>query len=219
MQSLQFPGEIDCWDMQCPPLACANPIKGETDCCPHCDDFDLCSFGNTTYTGQPCHHEGIQYNADDPCVACKCKVSTTFTHYQPVHSNQFPIMYTNSFVLISHTNPCKMMIDVMIMVMRLMVMMMICRSDCLVYYPNPSIRYGPIIQIMLLFEFCAYFCVCFKNVYYLAFSVAKFRFYIIFYDMLRDVTHLLHSKLPLTKRTNCNKCGFLETLYPSVSIV
>ncbi|KAK9708476.1 von Willebrand factor type C domain [Popillia japonica] len=66
-------GEIDCWDMQCPPLACANPIKGETDCCPHCDDFDLCSFGNTTYTGQPCHHEGIQYNADDPCVACKCK--------------------------------------------------------------------------------------------------------------------------------------------------
>ncbi|XP_022912486.1 protein kinase C-binding protein NELL1-like isoform X2 [Onthophagus taurus] len=76
-------GEIDCWDMKCPPLPCKNPIKGDSDCCPHCDDFDLCSLGNVSLaaSGRPCFYHGKQYNSgaqilnpDDPCVSCDCKV-------------------------------------------------------------------------------------------------------------------------------------------------
>ncbi|XP_015785280.2 protein kinase C-binding protein NELL1-like isoform X2 [Tetranychus urticae] len=31
-------GEVDCYDIDCPPVQCNNPIKGEDDCCPRCED-------------------------------------------------------------------------------------------------------------------------------------------------------------------------------------
>ncbi|KAF5270123.1 hypothetical protein FQA39_LY08535 [Lamprigera yunnana] len=72
-------GEVDCWDMKCPPLLCDNPIQAPGDCCPHCDD--LCSFGNTSTTGKPCTFAGRLYESgaqfadpNDPCVSCNCKV-------------------------------------------------------------------------------------------------------------------------------------------------
>ncbi|XP_031339146.1 protein kinase C-binding protein NELL1-like isoform X5 [Photinus pyralis] len=72
-------GEVDCWDMKCPPLLCDNPIQAPGDCCPHCDD--LCSFGNMSLSGKPCTFAGRLYESgaqfadpNDPCVACNCKV-------------------------------------------------------------------------------------------------------------------------------------------------
>lgn len=73
-------GEIDCWDMKCPPLPCDNPIQSPGDCCPHCDD--LCPMGNNSSSGEPCPFAGRLYESgsqftdpNDPCVTCKCTVS------------------------------------------------------------------------------------------------------------------------------------------------
>jgi hypothetical protein len=73
-------GEVDCWEMKCPPLLCDNPVQAIGDCCPHCDD--LCPMGNVSAWGQPCTFAGRMYESgaqfadpNDPCVACNCKVS------------------------------------------------------------------------------------------------------------------------------------------------
>lgn len=77
-----FYGDIDCFDMKCPPLLCDNPIRNPEDCCPHCED--PCSFGNmgnSSALGQNCTFRGRiiksgdQFIDDnDPCTACNCKV-------------------------------------------------------------------------------------------------------------------------------------------------
>ncbi|KFM74822.1 Protein kinase C-binding protein NELL2, partial [Stegodyphus mimosarum] len=36
-------GEIDCWDLECPPITCENPIQNPGDCCPRCSS-DPCSL-------------------------------------------------------------------------------------------------------------------------------------------------------------------------------
>lgn len=41
-------GEVDCWEMKCPPLLCDHPIQAPGDCCPHCED---CTVGNMTVLG------------------------------------------------------------------------------------------------------------------------------------------------------------------------
>lgn len=74
-------GEVDCWEMKCPPLPCENPIQSPGDCCPHCND--MCSPGNNgSHLGKPCIFAGKMYksgaqfaNPSDPCAACNCKVS------------------------------------------------------------------------------------------------------------------------------------------------
>ncbi|XP_060531574.1 protein kinase C-binding protein NELL1-like isoform X2 [Cylas formicarius] len=74
-------GEVDCWELKCPPLLCSNPVHSSGDCCPHCED--LCPLGNSTVSwgGQPCilggvlHESGAQFvDTNDPCVTCNCKV-------------------------------------------------------------------------------------------------------------------------------------------------
>ncbi|XP_015834978.1 protein kinase C-binding protein NELL1 isoform X2 [Tribolium castaneum] len=72
-------GEVDCWEMKCPPLLCDNPVQAIGDCCPHCDD--LCPLGNASTWGQPCTFAGRMYESgaqfadpNDPCVSCNCKV-------------------------------------------------------------------------------------------------------------------------------------------------
>lgn len=77
-------GQIDCWDMDCPPLTCSDPVLSPGDCCPRCDN-DPCSFDNddnSNNTGQPCTYAGRLYDSgtqwtdpDDRCTACNCKVS------------------------------------------------------------------------------------------------------------------------------------------------
>lgn len=77
-------GEVDCWELKCPPLVCHNPIHSPGDCCPHCRDF--CSFGgNPTTLGNNCtlhnrlYPSGMQFvDPQDPCVTCKCQVSACF---------------------------------------------------------------------------------------------------------------------------------------------
>ncbi|CAH1121478.1 unnamed protein product [Ceutorhynchus assimilis] len=72
-------GEIDCWEMKCPPLICSNPIHNVGDCCPHCGD--LCSLGNYSLgLGRNCTFRELLYQSGqefldpkDPCVTCKCK--------------------------------------------------------------------------------------------------------------------------------------------------
>ncbi|XP_076252421.1 protein kinase C-binding protein NELL1-like isoform X1 [Rhynchophorus ferrugineus] len=76
-----FYGELDCFEMKCPPLICSNPIQSPGDCCPHCGD--LCSIGGnySLGLGRNCTFKGVLYQSgsdfldpQDPCTTCKCKV-------------------------------------------------------------------------------------------------------------------------------------------------
>ncbi|XP_043204640.1 protein kinase C-binding protein NELL1-like isoform X1 [Amphibalanus amphitrite] len=75
-------GEIDCWQQQCPPVACSNPVWPEGDCCPRCED-DPCAAPANRSTAAPCniaappqalasaaHWRTLQAH----CPDCRCKV-------------------------------------------------------------------------------------------------------------------------------------------------
>ncbi|RLU24290.1 hypothetical protein DMN91_002378 [Ooceraea biroi] len=81
-------GEIDCWQMECPPVTCSNPVTEEGDCCPRCED-DPCArevLANGTLLTvpsrpQPCSYAGIIHDSGsswqdpyDKCTTCECKV-------------------------------------------------------------------------------------------------------------------------------------------------
>ncbi|CAD1477040.1 unnamed protein product, partial [Heterotrigona itama] len=95
-------GEIDCWQMECPPLTCPNPVTEDGDCCPRCED-DPCRRvlpGNDTSLedvtrARPCSYSGIIYDSGsswqdphDKCTTCECKVRRTpeFSHWQTEES-------------------------------------------------------------------------------------------------------------------------------------
>ncbi|XP_043801480.1 protein kinase C-binding protein NELL1-like isoform X1 [Apis laboriosa] len=80
-------GEVDCWQMECPPVTCSNPVTEDGDCCPRCED-DPCAretFGNDTSLSiltrpQPCSYSGIIHESGsswqdphDKCTTCECK--------------------------------------------------------------------------------------------------------------------------------------------------
>ncbi|KAL0128221.1 hypothetical protein PUN28_003463 [Cardiocondyla obscurior] len=81
-------GEIDCWQMECPPVTCSNPVTEEGDCCPRCED-DPCArevpVNGTSFTvpsrPRPCSYAGIVHDSGsswqdphDKCTTCECKV-------------------------------------------------------------------------------------------------------------------------------------------------
>ncbi|XP_034181759.2 protein kinase C-binding protein NELL1 isoform X2 [Osmia lignaria lignaria] len=81
-------GEIDCWQMECPPVSCSNPVTEDGDCCPRCED-DPCARelpGNGTSLSlltrpRPCSYSGIIHDSGsswqdphDKCTTCECKV-------------------------------------------------------------------------------------------------------------------------------------------------
>nr|XP_033332762.1 protein kinase C-binding protein NELL1-like isoform X1 [Megalopta genalis] len=81
-------GEIDCWQMECPPVTCSNPVTEDGDCCPRCED-DPCArepSGNGTTLStltrpRPCSYSGIIHDSGsswqdphDKCTTCECKV-------------------------------------------------------------------------------------------------------------------------------------------------
>ncbi|XP_031775988.1 protein kinase C-binding protein NELL1-like isoform X4 [Apis florea] len=81
-------GEVDCWQMECPPVTCSNPVTEDGDCCPRCED-DPCAretLGNDTSLSvltrpQPCSYSGIIHESGsswqdphDKCTTCECKV-------------------------------------------------------------------------------------------------------------------------------------------------
>ncbi|XP_054015897.1 protein kinase C-binding protein NELL1-like isoform X1 [Hylaeus anthracinus] len=81
-------GEIDCWQMECPPVTCSNPVTEDGDCCPRCED-DPCARelpGNGTSLSvltrpRPCSYSGIIHDSGsswqdphDKCTTCECKV-------------------------------------------------------------------------------------------------------------------------------------------------
>ncbi|XP_046142861.1 protein kinase C-binding protein NELL1-like isoform X4 [Osmia bicornis bicornis] len=81
-------GEIDCWQMECPPVSCSNPVTEDGDCCPRCED-DPCARelpGNGTSLSmltrpRPCSYSGIVHDSGsswqdphDKCTTCECKV-------------------------------------------------------------------------------------------------------------------------------------------------
>ncbi|KAM0736234.1 Protein kinase C-binding protein NELL1 [Formica fusca] len=80
-------GEIDCWQMECPPVTCSNPVTEEGDCCPRCED-DPCArevpTNGTMFTvpsrPRPCSYAGIVHDSGsswqdphDKCTTCECK--------------------------------------------------------------------------------------------------------------------------------------------------
>ncbi|XP_074600127.1 protein kinase C-binding protein NELL1-like isoform X2 [Brevipalpus obovatus] len=91
-------GEIDCWDYECLPTSCTNPVKIDGECCPRCGD-DPCessppqfitpgisSTSNALLLSTLANNSGCMYNSEsyregeripiesDPCASCKCKV-------------------------------------------------------------------------------------------------------------------------------------------------
>lgn len=81
-------GEIDCWQIECPPVTCLNPVTEDGDCCPRCED-DPCareisindSSVEISSQPQPCSYSGIMHDSGsswqdpyDKCTTCDCKV-------------------------------------------------------------------------------------------------------------------------------------------------
>ncbi|XP_011687422.1 PREDICTED: protein kinase C-binding protein NELL1-like [Wasmannia auropunctata] len=81
-------GEVDCWNMECPPVTCSNPVTEQSDCCPRCKD-DPCArevpVNGTSFTvpsrPQPCSYAGVVHDSGsswqdphDKCTTCECKV-------------------------------------------------------------------------------------------------------------------------------------------------
>ncbi|KFB38252.1 AGAP010335-PA-like protein [Anopheles sinensis] len=83
-------GEFDCWNLECPPLSCDNPVPaGPAGCCPRCPD-DMCGFQNVSNispattalagVGSTCLYEKhiyasgqtFKYPSRD-CTTCSCK--------------------------------------------------------------------------------------------------------------------------------------------------
>ncbi|XP_063987423.1 protein kinase C-binding protein NELL1-like isoform X1 [Diachasmimorpha longicaudata] len=81
-------GEIDCWQMECPPVSCTNPVTEDGDCCPRCEDDPCAREIHTNITGialsshpRPCSYAGIIHDSGsswqdphDKCTTCECKV-------------------------------------------------------------------------------------------------------------------------------------------------
>ncbi|XP_014488740.1 PREDICTED: protein kinase C-binding protein NELL1-like isoform X2 [Dinoponera quadriceps] len=74
-------GDIDCWQMECPPVTCSNPVTEEGDCCPRCED-DPCgrevpANGTSLTVPRPCSYGGIIHDGgsswQDKCTTCECK--------------------------------------------------------------------------------------------------------------------------------------------------
>jgi hypothetical protein len=103
---LQY-GEIDCWQMECPPVTCPNPVTEEGDCCPRCED-DPCArevpANGTSLTvpshPQPCSYAGIVHDSGsswkdpyDKCTTCECKVRTRIgCNIRPSQDQQSPVL-------------------------------------------------------------------------------------------------------------------------------
>ncbi|XP_034938138.1 protein kinase C-binding protein NELL1-like isoform X2 [Chelonus insularis] len=80
-------GEIDCWQMECPPITCSNPVTEDGDCCPRCEDDPCARETHTNSTSlsssshpQPCSYAGIIHESGsawqdphDKCTTCECK--------------------------------------------------------------------------------------------------------------------------------------------------
>ncbi len=80
-------GETDCWQMECPPVYCSQPVRLPGDCCPRCPENDPCSADSLVIDelslpgGRGCHYQGLNYTQGaewaaglDGCTTCKCKV-------------------------------------------------------------------------------------------------------------------------------------------------
>lgn len=103
---LQY-GEIDCWQMECPPVTCSNPVTEEGDCCPRCED-DPCarevSANGTSLTvpnrPRPCSYAGIIHDSGsswqdpyDKCTTCECKVRTRIgCNIRPSQDQRSPVL-------------------------------------------------------------------------------------------------------------------------------
>ncbi|VDI19783.1 Hypothetical predicted protein [Mytilus galloprovincialis] len=80
-------GEIDCWPLTCPKVACHTTIQEPGDCCPRCVEDNPClSFiyetGGADNSASSCLYKGHRYThgdnwvlREDACTSCECKVS------------------------------------------------------------------------------------------------------------------------------------------------
>ncbi len=82
-------GEVDCWSLRCPRLACTEVVVRDGDCCPRCatdgaEDPCLADARTTVlvHTAAGCYFGGRVFRwgetwtpAEDLCSTCDCRVS------------------------------------------------------------------------------------------------------------------------------------------------
>ncbi|XP_071134214.1 protein kinase C-binding protein NELL1-like isoform X2 [Mytilus edulis] len=103
-------GEIDCWPLTCPKVACHTTIQEPGDCCPRCVEDNPClSFihetGGADNSASSCLYKGHRYThgdnwvlREDTCTSCECKaghICCLFNHT----CTSLPEEYHNSFTL------------------------------------------------------------------------------------------------------------------------
>ncbi|XP_052873362.1 protein kinase C-binding protein NELL1-like [Anopheles cruzii] len=75
-------GEFDCWQLECPPLTCDNPLPaGPEDCCPRCPDDGCGGFGNVTGGG------GLAAQADQQSSAAIAGVGSTCLYEKHIYAS------------------------------------------------------------------------------------------------------------------------------------
>lgn len=104
-------GEIDCWDMECPPLNCRNPAKEPGDCCPRCEKDPCSALPNVTSNElQGCAYNGVMYQAgekvpftQDPCTSCRCQDGHLCCTYRSYCPNNGYIPFSDLSMRLNHT--------------------------------------------------------------------------------------------------------------------
>uniref|UniRef100_A0A146LP18 Protein kinase C-binding protein NELL2 n=2 Tax=Lygus hesperus TaxID=30085 RepID=A0A146LP18_LYGHE len=71
-------GEIDCWEVECPPVWCESAILSTSDCCPRCPSEPPCNMssnGCRAGPGMPGRYfQPRPWSDINTCSSCNCKV-------------------------------------------------------------------------------------------------------------------------------------------------
>ncbi|XP_064628526.1 protein kinase C-binding protein NELL1-like isoform X3 [Lineus longissimus] len=87
-------GEVDCWNLNCPELACEKTVQLEGECCPRCQNDNPCQrparkHDNTSAT---CNYNTTSYKdgatwhlsrSHHDCTLCECRASHICCSYNP----------------------------------------------------------------------------------------------------------------------------------------
>ncbi|CAA9997310.1 unnamed protein product [Nesidiocoris tenuis] len=71
-------GEIDCWEVECPPVWCESTILSTSDCCPRCPFEPTCNSSSSSCRAGPGlpgrYFQPKPWSDINTCSSCNCKV-------------------------------------------------------------------------------------------------------------------------------------------------